>query len=338
MSIGKSGQGKELFVLQITDNPGVVEPGEPEFKYVGNMHGDETVGRELLLRLIDYLCEQYRKGNEEIVELVDTTSIFIMPTMNPDGFEMGRRYNALYQDLNRDFPDRFDPSYHTPQPETKAVMDWSLSRNFVLSANLHGGAIVANYPYDGNAEHMTGWYTPSPDDVKFKEMARIYATTNPTMLGNPEFPTGITNGAQWYVLYGGMQDWNYLNTNDMEITIEMSNNKYPPGRDLPTYWDNNYRSMLNFMKQVHTGVKGRVLTSGKTEGSVVPLEAKITVQGIDHTITSRMPFGDYFRLLPGGTFVITAKADGYEPQSKRVTVSTSSTMLLDFVLIPSQSA
>lgn len=67
------------------------------------------------------------------------------------------RFNARGIDLNRDFPDRFDQKLieklYKPerQPETIAMMDWIKSNPFVLSANLHGGAVVASYPYDNTA-------------------------------------------------------------------------------------------------------------------------------------------------------------------------------------------
>lgn len=61
------------------------------------------------------------------------------------------------------------------EPETKAVMDWILSEPFVLSANLHGGSLVANYPYDDNANLTNGVENLSPDDNIFKYLSHIYS-------------------------------------------------------------------------------------------------------------------------------------------------------------------
>ena len=80
-----------------------------------------------------------------------------MPSMNPDGFEVARegqcnggqgRYNARGFDLNRNFPDYFKQNNKSPQPETEAVKEWISKIQFVLSGGIHGGALVASYPFD----------------------------------------------------------------------------------------------------------------------------------------------------------------------------------------------
>lgn len=58
------------------------------------------------------------------------------------------RYNARGFDLNRNFPDYFKPNAKREQPETDAVKEWISKIQFVLSGSLHGGALVASYPYD----------------------------------------------------------------------------------------------------------------------------------------------------------------------------------------------
>ena len=72
--------------------------------------------------------------------------------------------------------------------------------------------------------------SPTPDHDLFKELALTYSENHKTMhlsnnqCGN-EFSNGITNGADWYVVTGGMQDFNYRFSNCFEITVEMSCSK-----------------------------------------------------------------------------------------------------------------
>jgi len=70
------------------------------------------------------------------------------------------RNNAANRDLNRNFPDYFVNNSGTPtQPEAQAIMDWLAGRKFILSASLHGGALVANYPYDNKPQGWSAVFT-----------------------------------------------------------------------------------------------------------------------------------------------------------------------------------
>ena len=65
---------------------------KPMVKYVGNIHGNEAVGKELLIHFAKYLLQSYSSPSsnadfEAIKKLIDTTDIHILPSMNPDGFE-----------------------------------------------------------------------------------------------------------------------------------------------------------------------------------------------------------------------------------------------------------
>lgn len=58
---------------------------------MANMHGNEVLGRELLLKLADHLCEGYHAKNKEITSLLQKTRIHLFPSMNPDGWELATK-------------------------------------------------------------------------------------------------------------------------------------------------------------------------------------------------------------------------------------------------------
>lgn len=88
-SLGASIEGRDLAVIEISRNVGRRDLLKPMFKYVANMHGDETVGREMIIYLAQYLLDNYGIL-PEITKLVDTTDIFLMPSMNPDGYNRSK--------------------------------------------------------------------------------------------------------------------------------------------------------------------------------------------------------------------------------------------------------
>lgn len=203
-SVGQSRRGNQLWVIRIT-SPIKLNSSEnlkPKFKWVANMHGDETIGREMMIALIYYLLLNF-KTDPRVNRLLTTTDIYIMPTMNPDGFadsnegscdtySLKGRGNDAHVDLNRDFPSQYSPLKNLPngtigdlfygrQPETIAVMKWILKENFVLSANLHGGDLVASYPFDETSQHRNGLYSAAPDDSLFRHIAQLYANSHLTM-------------------------------------------------------------------------------------------------------------------------------------------------------------
>lgn len=301
-SIGKSVEGRNLWVLKISDNVNIDEV-EPEFKYISSMHGDEITGRELCMKLIEDLLNGYGK-NKEFTELINQTEIYIMPSMNPDGSALTQRGNANGYDLNRNFPDwkRGDANQvKDQQPETRAIMQFQANRNFSLSANFHGGAVVVNYPWDNT-------YKRHPLDHLVQAISLEYANLNSEMRNSKSFPRGITNGADWYKVYGGMQDWSYFWYGDLQVTVELSSEKWPAYRNINKYYQLNKASMLRYMKLIHQGF-GFYFEDFNQKGSVV-------IQSYENknlSLVGEFVFGnsEFYKVLPEGKYRLQVKRNGY---------------------------
>jgi len=315
-SIGNSIEGREILVAKISDNVNEEEI-EPEFFYSSTMHGDETTGWILMLRLIDYLLTNY-ESDPEINEMVNNIEIFINPLANPDGtYHDGNnsvfgaiRSNANGVDLNRNFPDFISglhPDGESWQVENIVVMDYANNHNFVMGGNFHGGTEVLNYPWDT-------MHTRHADDQWFQLVCRAYADivheNSPNNYMN-EYNDGITNGYDWYEADGTKQDWLNYNPRDRDVTFEISDEKLIPENQLNNHWVYNHDALLNYIKECNYGFTGII-----TDSDGNPLAAEIKITGHDNyhsEIFSDPELGDYHRPIAPGTYDIQASAFGYNP-------------------------
>ncbi|MEZ5199651.1 MAG: M14 family zinc carboxypeptidase [Bacteroidales bacterium] len=337
-SVGQSVEGREILFARISDNVGL-EEGEAQFLYTATMHGDETAGFVLFLRLIDYLLSNYG-SDEQVTRLVQNLDIWINPAANPDGtYAAGNntvngatRYNANWVDLNRNYPDPQDgphPDGNEWQAETIVFMNLAENNHFTMAANVHGGAEVVNYPWDT-------WPQLHADDVWWQFVSREYADTvhvyAPAYYMNM-FNNGITNGYQWYTTNGNRQDYmNYFHQ-CREFILEISDDKLLPASQLPAHWEYNYRSFLNYMEQALYGFNGTVTDSE----SGLPVRAQVFIE--NHDTDSSMVFSDpstgkYFRPIYEGAYTLIVSASGYQSDTiTQMTIENRQSKTMDSELV-----
>jgi hypothetical protein len=338
VNAGATVQGRSILFAVISDNVATRE-AEPQFQYSSSMHGDETTGYVLMLRLIDYLLTNYA-ANPKVANLVNNMEIWINPLANPDGTYYGgnntvngaRRYNYNGYDLNRNFPDPAagpNPG-GTRQIETTIFMNIAGANDFVMSCNFHGGAEVVNYPWDT-------WSRLTADNNWWVYVSRQYADTvhaNAPSGYMDGFNNGITNGYAWYRITGGRQDYHIYFQRGRECTIEISDTKLLPPAQLPAHWNYNYKSFLNYIQQTLYGVKGTVTDSV----TGLPVKAKVTIAGHDidsSEVYSDSLFGKYYRTIYGGTYNLTFSAPGYYTETvPNVYVKNDSTTIRNVLLNP----
>ncbi len=318
-NIGESVMGRDLLFAQI--GPDVqTERAVPATMYTSTMHGDETTGFVLSLRLIHHLITNYGV-DEEITSLLEQVEVWICPNENPDGTYTNNnatvsgatRSNANGKDLNRNYPSPH-PGYPNPpvmpiQPETQAMIDFADEMNFTLSANMHGGIELVNYPWDSwlssqqlHADH--NWWEFVMHE--FVDTVHTYSAAG-YMTGEGN---GVTHGGDWYVAYGTRQDYfNYFH-GCREFTLELSNQKLLSPSLLPAHWEYNHRSLINYIRQATYGIQGMV----QDAQTLAPVSATIHLDGHDilnSEVSTSMPLGNFSRPVLAGSYDVVFTADGY---------------------------
>ena len=338
ITLGTLPSGRKIMIAHL--NNGTIDgsaEGKPKFLYTSTIHGDETTGWILMLRLIDYLLEN--PDEPEVQTVMNNIDLYIGPNTNPDGtYHSGNnnvngatRENANGVDMNRNYADPHGSEHPDGRPyatETEWFMQFAQEIPFVMGANYHGGAEVMNYPWDNT-------YTLHSDDAWYQLISHEYAdechNVNPNYMR--DYNNGVTNGAQWYMIGGGRQDYMNGYAQCRELTIECSNSKLPNPSQLPNFWNYNKESLFLFMNQCLYGIHGVVTDSITGE----PLEATISISGHDDqysVVESHLPVGDFHRPIKGGNWTVIVSKDGYCPKVVEVNVNDYETVNIEVQLVP----
>ena len=335
IELGTLPSNRKILIAHINNGSGA---GKPKFLYTSTIHGDETTGWMLMLRWIDYLLEN--PTLPECANILNNIDLYVGPNTNPDGTYHGgnntvngaTRYNANGVDMNRNYADPHEGPHPDGNPyatETEWMMQFAQDNNFVMGANYHGGAEVMNYPWDNtHTLHADDqwWQLVSLEYVALcRQVSSSYMTDT--------YSNGITNGAAWYMIGGGRQDYMNGYAECREETIECSSTKCPQGSQMPNFWNINKNAIFAYVNQVLNGIHGTVVDAA----SKAPIGgATVTLVGHDDQysiVSTQLPAGDFHRPIKAGTYNVRITKNGYEPYETQVTVADNEAVAISAEMV-----
>jgi murein tripeptide amidase MpaA len=101
-SIGKTLQGRDIWLLQISGTKGPSPLEKQALLICGNLEGDHVIGSEVAVGIAKHLLERYGK-DENVTDVLDSRTFYIVPRLNPDGAEF------FFSDLLEDHEGNLKP-------------------------------------------------------------------------------------------------------------------------------------------------------------------------------------------------------------------------------------
>lgn len=320
-TLGYSVQNRVIQAIKITDNPHI-EEFEPEIRFDGNHHGDETPSVEVCLWLAYRLCQGYG-SIPYITSLVNSRVVWIVPMVNPDGRTNLTRYNANGIDLNREYGYMWDREGSSPypfsQPESRALRSLMDSRNCVTAASYHGGTVQISQAWSYH-------YDPPKDNTVYNNLWGYYSAV-----------TGYSHGQGSHTMYyinGPTKDYDYGIAGCIGSTVEICMIKNPSPNSIEAICNREDSAMFVLIQKASQGIAGIVTDSATGQ----PLWASVKVQEIGWPVYTDEIFGDYHRYVVPGTYSIKVESPGYRPKTVTgITTSADTFARVDVQLSPNDS-
>ncbi|MFQ5628338.1 MAG: M14 family zinc carboxypeptidase [bacterium] len=330
-SLGTSIEGRDLWMVKISDNPNIDE-NEEEILYTGLHHAREPQSMATTVYFMWYLLENY--GSDPTVTfLVDNRELYFMPVVNPDGYvyneltnpngggfwRKNRRNNgdgSFGVDLNRNYGYKWgfdnigsspNPSSSTyrgtaafSEPATQIMRDFAISREFTMAYNYHSYGNLLIFPWGYIANFFT-------DDHA------LFVSLSQNMIQFNNYTFGTANQTVGYLVNGEANDWFYgeqtLKGKVLGFTPEVGNN-------FDGFWPNQNRIFPIADENVYPNL---VLAMGLSGGA--PPTITLTLQPANPPIT----------IPPGGG------AFSYEVTGSNGGTSTMSGQVWTMVALPNGS-
>jgi hypothetical protein len=236
-SLGRTQENRDIWCIKISDNAASDEEDEPEVLFIGVQHAREAIGGSSMIFFMQYLCEEYQKGNTQIRDLVNNREIYIIPCMNPDGWEYNRMNGGAGSgwrknrsgtgsirgvDLNRNWKYNWgncgrpisgvaescgtdDPTSDTyygtaafSELETRAIRDFTLSHHLTAMIDQHCYGPYYSLPF--GRPSLTSNVMSAPDRRFYTHIASSMGNYNGMRSGNSLEALG-------YEVAGGVKDW-----------------------------------------------------------------------------------------------------------------------------------
>ncbi len=274
-SIGTSVEGRPLWMLKVSDNPGVDE-NEPETRFDALHHAREPESMQATLWFLLWLVESY--GTDPLATyLVNAREIFFVPCVNPDGYVYNQSTapggGGLWRknrrnlgggefgvDLNRNYPfqwgfddvgsspSKSSETYRGPapasEPETAAMVAFLSARDFKTSLSTH--------TFSDLWLHAFGYDTLIPsNEAQYQEVEDLATEVNGYLAG----PIAST----LYLANGGTTDYEHALHSTLAFTPEIGGDQdgfWPPtSRIVPLAEENllgHQRTALAAGAFVHT--------------------------------------------------------------------------------------
>ncbi|WP_330925710.1 M14 family zinc carboxypeptidase [Candidatus Sororendozoicomonas aggregata] len=159
-SIGETWEGRPIMMVTISQDVAYADE-KPALLYTGTIHAREWIGIELATKFVKYIINNY-KINPRLLSALTRNTLYMVPCLNPDGFEYSRRHFSFWRknrrdngdgtfgvDLNRNFSVHFRKSNDTgsniyggpeafSEPETLAIKQFVDSHtNITIALDYH---------------------------------------------------------------------------------------------------------------------------------------------------------------------------------------------------------